>query len=332
LLVIGLHGRGGKHDDFMRVMTSAGYLSGAILITPQAPTNAQWAAGDLPNVASLIDEVSGRYRTHRTVAFGYSMGAYFSFGLGLQHPDKVDAVIAHSGGLVVPVPDSDAVKKVPYFVIHGDADGTVPVSASRDAVKALKAGGIKRVEYLELPGHPHQLSASASQKGFEWVQQSLGPVRAPLSAKDAAAHLDALADAVKAKDFDQAVQSFDALRGVPGNMMGKVASAAKKHIASKDESLAVAAADAAGSLGEAGLAALKKGLKSKLEPVVVASAEALGRVGGDGALGLLLSALKSVERKKDRDDSVAAIHEALTQITGETQDDYKAWRRWIASR
>ena len=92
LLVIGLHGQGGSHDRFMQVMLRAGYLGKAALVAPDALAGKAWGAADVGRVAELVREVAGRVRAHRTLLFGYSRGAYFAFGLGLEHPDIAQAV------------------------------------------------------------------------------------------------------------------------------------------------------------------------------------------------------------------------------------------------
>ena len=46
---------------------------------------------------------------------------------------------------------------IPLHVVHGDSDGAVPVSRSRDMVAAIRAAGGKQVEYVEHPGAGHNV-------------------------------------------------------------------------------------------------------------------------------------------------------------------------------
>ena len=46
-------------------------------------------------------------------------------------------------------------KDLPIWVFHGDEDRAVPVSRSRDMVKALQKAGAKNVKYTEYPGVGH---------------------------------------------------------------------------------------------------------------------------------------------------------------------------------
>lgn len=59
----------------------------------------------------------------------------------------------------------------PFFVAHGDADTTVPVTWSRDFVTALKEAGVK-VEYHEFEGGGHNLTPThpqAQQLAYEFL-------------------------------------------------------------------------------------------------------------------------------------------------------------------
>ena len=46
------------------------------------------------------------------------------------------------------------IKDLPQFVVHGDADATVPVQRSRDVVAELKRLGAEP-QYVEVPGGTH---------------------------------------------------------------------------------------------------------------------------------------------------------------------------------
>ncbi len=328
LLVIGLHGQGGSHTGFIRSVAQAGYLSDAVVAAPNAQKGAAWEAADVEPVADMIAELRGQYRAFRVIAFGYSRGAYFGFGLGVRHPELLQAVVAHSGGLVTPVPNNEAVKKQVFYVIHGDADHTVAVTQSREAVEKLKKAGITRIKYDEIPGLGHDMDPAAIRRGFDWIEQTLGPVVAPLSAKEALTRIKAIESAVKAKEYDAAAAGFGELGGAPGSVLKKIAKLTKKHVRSKSEGLAVAAAEAAAALGELGLASLKSGLSSKSEPVAVASAAGLGRVGGKVSIGLLIGKLGKVERAGDTPELEKSIHASLERLTSRRFSSYKVWRAW----
>lgn len=250
LLVLGFHGWGGNHGQFMRVLEAADFLRGAILVAPNASAAAAWEESDVPLVADLIAELKKSNRVARTIAFGFSRGAYFSFAMGLRHPDAIQALIPHSGGLVFPVPSDEAAKKQVFYVIHGDQDGTVRVDASRDAVKALQDAGLKRVKYEEIKGLGHSIDRAAVKRGFDWIEATLGPA-IPSPAEEAA-------------------------------RLAKL----KKEIQGKDSGVAIAAAGTLGDMGSDGAIALlvqtlEKVEKAKKDPdLEKAIHEALAKIAG----------------------------------------------------
>jgi predicted esterase len=361
-LVFAMHGRGGSHTRFMGVVVRAPYLNDAILVAPNASTNAQWSLKDLPVIAKLIDEVKARYHVTRTIMFGFSMGAYCSFSMGLNYPDKIQAVIPHSGGLLSQVPSNEEVKKQAFYVIHGDADDIVAVSQSQTAVKRLKGIGVTRLKYTELPGLAHSMHPESIRAAFKWIQDTLGPAAAPLSDKDAAAAIATIEDALKSKEWGIASQAFAKLNGATQRRGRAIAGLAKKAIRSGDPSLALAAIEAAGYLGPGGVAPLKgvskkdetlsaaaasalarthapnalkplfAYLKGKSEAVAVAAAKALGRHGGLPGVPVLIKALQAAGDSAKKAERREAIHGALKRISGKSLDSAKAWGRWLAQQ
>ena len=53
----------------------------------------------------------------------------------------------------------------PFFVVHGDGDGLVPVEQSRTLVEALREAGGPAVGYLEVPGANHGFDFFAGVRG-----------------------------------------------------------------------------------------------------------------------------------------------------------------------
>jgi predicted esterase len=361
LLVVALHGSGEKQANFMRTMCSMKWLDKALIICPQAPSaEARWGQGDLEPVADLIREVQEEHHPPRTVLYGFSAGAFFSFGVGSRYADLVQAAIPHSGGLMGGL--GDGAKKVAWYVIHGDADNVVNVEGSREAVKLLKDAGTKDVFYEELKGVAHTLDHPASQRAFEWVAKTLGPCPPELAEKDSQDRLTALEKAIKVKDWDTVAKGFDGLVGVSPRGVGKLASLAKGQLTCTEEAVAVAAARAFGRLGEPAIGALKtvtpdheaaakaaatslaqtgspaaaepllRLLEGKSEGVASVAAKELGYLGGDPAIGALVTGLQKNESSKTPDDRKTAINSALKRLTGQSFETSKDWKRWLASR
>ncbi len=53
----------------------------------------------------------------------------------------------------------------PFFVVHGDRDGLVPVDQSRALVEALGESGGAAVGYFEVPGANHGFDFFAGVRG-----------------------------------------------------------------------------------------------------------------------------------------------------------------------
>lgn len=90
----------------------------------------------------------------RVVLWGHSMGGGGTYHIASRHPGRFSAL-----AVVAPAPPPSrdallAIGNVPILVIHGDADGTVPVAGSRLTVALMKQLGIRH-EYVEVPGGDH---------------------------------------------------------------------------------------------------------------------------------------------------------------------------------
>ena len=81
-----------------------------------------------------------------TVLCGFSQGAMMALHTGLSLDQKLRGVIAFSGALI---PPAEPWERPPVALIHGDADGVVPVQLSRDAETALHAAGLDVRLFIE---------------------------------------------------------------------------------------------------------------------------------------------------------------------------------------
>jgi predicted peptidase len=83
---------------------------------------------------------------------GHSMGAIGTWAIAAKYPD-IWAAIAPFSGLGAPS-SVERMKAIPEFVVHGDADPTVPVTGSRTMVAEMKKLGVD-VKYVEVPDGNH---------------------------------------------------------------------------------------------------------------------------------------------------------------------------------
>lgn len=108
-----------------------------IVVSPQLPTSqGGWSSG---LVKQLIDTLQARFRidASRIYVTGLSLGAMGTWSFAVAHPTVAAAVvpIAGSGS----AGSACAMRNVPVWAFHGDADGVVNISGSRSMVDALNA-------------------------------------------------------------------------------------------------------------------------------------------------------------------------------------------------
>jgi predicted peptidase len=106
------------------------------------------------DVMQVLSRVRQQYKidASRIYLMGHSMGAIGTWFLAAKYPDIWAALgpIAGTGN-----PQSVArIRHLPQFVVHGDADPTVPVAGSRNMVAEMKRLEANHV-YVEVPGGNH---------------------------------------------------------------------------------------------------------------------------------------------------------------------------------
>jgi predicted peptidase len=191
-LVMFLHGAGERGDDnnvqvkhgVRDLITYSLNNEPMIIIAPQCPKDKKWAEVDwsklshtmpkeesfamrmaLETMESVIKEFPVDQR--RLYITGLSMGGYGTWDIIQRYPKKFAAAIPVCGG--GDTAGAPLFKDLPIWVFHGDADGAVPVSRSRDMVEALKKSGSK-VKYTEYPGvgHDSWSRTYADQDVLKW--------------------------------------------------------------------------------------------------------------------------------------------------------------------
>jgi phospholipase/carboxylesterase len=96
---------------------------------------------------------------------GFSQGAMTVLFTGLRRPVAPRAILAFSGALIAPETlEAELRNKAPVLLVHGEADGQVPVQRSRDAEAALLAAGVP-VEALYIPNLEHGIDDSGIAMG-----------------------------------------------------------------------------------------------------------------------------------------------------------------------
>lgn len=361
-LVVGLHGAGDNCQNFMRWLDGpqSTIPKDAVLLVPQALQNGAWDQADAAPLAELIRETQAAYPPTRTIGMGFSRGAYYLYALAFAAPDILQGAIPCAGGLPQTVPDNETLKKLPFYVVHGDADPTVPCDEGVKAHAALEKAGVL-CKFEKVAGLKHTVDWAAVKRGLEWIGGILDE-RDKGRDEIVVAKIASLEKALKEKAWEAAAAEFAGLEVIPRKHAAKVAGLAKPHVTSSNEPLALAAIAAAGRCGPEGVPALKSvpplnaplataaaaalgataapaaveplgaWLKTKSEDVACAAAKSLGDLGGDPAAAALASGLANAEALFPTGARRAAIEDALKKITGQSFAKASEWKKWLAER
>lgn len=183
-VILFLHGAGERGTDGVRqtevglgrVLRTNPERFPAVVVFPQAPPGQVWL-GDLARVATTaLEQTIAEFRgdPDRIYLAGLSMGAYGSWVLAFENPERYAAIVSVCGGIVPPAgrrarlaqlpPTLSAddpyaataarVKSIPAWLFHGADDPTVPVTESRQIVAALEQVGASP-RYTEYEGVAH---------------------------------------------------------------------------------------------------------------------------------------------------------------------------------
>lgn len=198
-LVLCLHGAGGRGaDNEQQIRDTVWAVNSlaapavrnehpAFILIPQCPEDRQWVdtdwskgsyrtteVGESDLLAAAVALVKATMKTKpvdpaRVYVCGFSMGGYATWDVLARHGALFAAAVPICGA----GDPSTAVgmKAIAVWAFHGDADGVVPVSGSREMVASLQAGGAVDVRYSELAGVGHNAWTPAwkSPELVEWL-------------------------------------------------------------------------------------------------------------------------------------------------------------------
>ena len=153
-----LHGAGERGSNVQLVrkngLTQTLEQRGAVpyvMIAPQCPANTGWNVGTLDK---LLDQVLADYRVDkkRVVLTGLSLGGFGTWSWSGEHPERFAGLVPICGG-----GKSDkaaALKGMPIWAFHGDADSVVKFATGQAIVDAAKAAGAD-IKFTVYPGVGH---------------------------------------------------------------------------------------------------------------------------------------------------------------------------------
>jgi len=192
-LVLFLHGMGERGDDNIS-QTKHGVLplikyadanGGAVIIAPQCPKDDFWKRNNenggsqaRPNdpsaimlrVLALIEEKKKTLPVdpNRIYITGLSMGGHGTWDVIQRRPSVFAAAIPICGG--GDPTKASAIKNIPIWIFHGDADATVAVTYSREMEAALKKykGNVRYTEYPKVE-HDSWTRTYADTEVLDWL-------------------------------------------------------------------------------------------------------------------------------------------------------------------
>jgi pimeloyl-ACP methyl ester carboxylesterase len=86
---------------------------------------------------------------------GHSMGGAGTLYLAMKYPERWAAAAAIAPAAISVDKDGlSNVPKMPFMIVHGDADTVVPPSVGRAWVEAMKSLNLNH-QYIEVPGGDH---------------------------------------------------------------------------------------------------------------------------------------------------------------------------------
>ena len=118
----------------------------------------------------MLDAVCSEYKTDpkRIYLTGLSMGGMGTWDMALTYPDKWAAIAPICGRGDVKA--AEKIKNLPCWCFHGDADGAVNVSGSREMIEAIKkAGGNPRYTEMAFIGHNSWDAAYGYDELYSWL-------------------------------------------------------------------------------------------------------------------------------------------------------------------
>jgi phospholipase/carboxylesterase len=189
-LVIVLHGVGARGADLAPIARAwAKRLPGVHFVTPDAPhpfdddpALRQWyslddvtaanraarVAGAGPDFDAVIDGEIARAGTTaaRTLLVGFSQG-------GTMALDAIGRGRDFAGLLVMSTrlaaPPARRLDGLPIRIVHGDADGVIPVGEA-ERIRGLLAAAGARVDLVVVPGCDHGIDLAAAKAGLAFLR------------------------------------------------------------------------------------------------------------------------------------------------------------------
>jgi phospholipase/carboxylesterase len=175
-LVVALHGGSGNGRNFLWSWLRDARSFGAIVIAPTA-TGPTWALmgedTDTPNLMRMLETVCGRYNidSRRMLMTGLSDGGTFCWVSGLDRASPfthLAPVAATFHPLMAEMADTERLRGLPIFLVHGKLDWMFPVQVARQTSNLLSAAGTD-MTYREIDDLSHCYPREMNAEILNWM-------------------------------------------------------------------------------------------------------------------------------------------------------------------
>lgn len=172
-VVISMHGTGGHGNQELARWSALADAEGFVVMAPNyVDNNTYFDIGGNAIIAAMLQDLSQEVAIGDVYAAGFSTGATWSFLYGLENAQQVEGVICVAGGYTgandLVVAGAQPPNDTPFYLVHGVADGTLPVDNARDARDALQTAGFPVM--LEEHNGGHTIPAGAVARAWNFVK------------------------------------------------------------------------------------------------------------------------------------------------------------------
>ena len=155
-----------------------------IVAVPQLPGDRQWVdtswslgsyrldevaeSASMKMLMGMIADLQNTFAIdeNRLYLMGQSFGGYGTWDAILRYPDTFAAAIPMCGA--GDPSQAEVIRDMPLLVLHGNDDGSVPVTGSREMTAALELAG-STVTYLEYEGDDHYIQRRLFEQPDIWM-------------------------------------------------------------------------------------------------------------------------------------------------------------------
>ncbi len=204
-------------------------------------------------VAEAMDELKDLLGVSRWFVGGHSQGAFLTYSVLMNYPEKVAGAFPVSGGLIFQCEPTAyeekgvraAQREVPLAIVHGVNDGIVDFGMGRYAAEAFEDEGFPAVRLFSHPSAAHMFAMLPVEAAIRWLEALSSPDPAALAdfAKDrlAAGEVrDASAAIARARTLEGAAKVKPALDA----LAAKIDAAAAPEAAELEKAIRADADDA----------------------------------------------------------------------------------------